>query len=146
MPDETIAMSAEQMRFPGIRSAVRYSEQVDCRLHEIRREAEESWAPGQALGEILSYVDRIEDFIDSEVAASFAQTRMRWLTAVLQSAAWRAQAIGLDPERLKGIFGALARHDALLSSERTLAGSAARAARDLIRLEITYLRPEKQDF
>jgi hypothetical protein len=112
-------------------------------LREVRRNAKENWTPGQALGEILSYLARIEHFTASELTASSVQRRLRWLTAVLHAAVRRAEAAGLEPGQLKGVLSALRRHDVLLSSERTVAGPSARAARDLIRLEISYLVPEE---
>lgn len=117
---------------------------LECRLRMVRRDAEAGWTPGQALGEILSYLDRVEHFTESDITASFVQRRMRWLTSVLQAAGRRAGFIGLDPTQLNGVFSALTRHDVFLSSERTVVGPSARAARDLIRLEISYLGPEKQ--
>ena len=70
---------------------------------------------------------------------------MRWLTAVLRAAVRRSQAIGLDPDRLNGIFSALTGHDSLLSSEGTVMGPSAKAARDMIRLEIAYLGSGKRE-
>jgi hypothetical protein len=114
-------------------------------LREVRRNAEDFWTPGQALGEILAYLARIEHFTGVELTASSVQRRMRWLTSVLHAAAQRAEAAGLEPGQLTGIFSALDRHDALLSSKRTVVGPPARAARDLIRVEIAYLAPGRQE-
>jgi hypothetical protein len=134
---------AEQMRQLVSRPASDDLEPFESRLRQAWRDAEESWMPGQAIGEILSYLDRVEFFTGSDLTASSVQRRMRWLTAVLRESVRRAQDIGLDPGRLTGIFSALSGHDALLSSERTVAGFSAKAARDLIRLEVAYLRVEQ---
>jgi hypothetical protein len=116
-----------------------YHRRQECRLRAVRREAEATWTPGQALGEILCYLDRVEYFTNSEVTASSVQQRMRWLTSVLAAAVQRTQFIGLDPGRLDGIFSALAKHDTFLDDEQTVSGSHAKATRDLVRLEISYL-------
>ncbi len=136
-------MDAERMGRRRGRASYDYRGRIECQLRAVRRDAEAGWTPGQALGEILSYVNRVEHFTKSDVTASSVQKRMRCLTYVLQAAVQRTQLIGLDPGQLDGVFSALARHDVSLSSEQTVAGSHAKVARDLIRLEISYLEPDK---
>ena len=114
---------------------------LELNLHVVRREAEESWTPGQALGEIIGYLNRVENFTESESSALAAQRRMRWLSRVLQAAVQRARLAGLDPVRLTGIFRALEAYDIALSVERTVAAPSARSACQLIRLEVSYLVP-----
>lgn len=110
-------------------------------LQTVRRDAEENWTPGQALGEILVYLNRVENFTESESAALAAQKRMRWLSAVLQAAGQRARLAGLDPAQLTEIFRALGAYDIALSVERTVTAPSTRAACQLIRLEVSYLIP-----
>jgi hypothetical protein len=138
-------MHFEQTSRWGNGPAFYKSETFESRLRQVRQDAEESWLPGQALGEILSYLRRVEHFTNSGLTMLCVQRRMRWLTAVLQAAARRSQAIGLDREMLNGIFNALAEHDSLLSSEGTVSGPSTKAARDVIRLEIAYLEFGKQE-
>jgi len=114
---------------------------LELNLHAVRRYAEENWTPGQALGEILGYLNRVENFTESESSAFAAQRRMRWLSLVLQAAVQRTRLAGLDPARLIGIFRALEAYDIALSVERTVAAPSARAACQLIRLEVSYLVP-----
>ena len=114
---------------------------LELNLHAVRRDAEENWTPGQALGEILGYLNRVENFTESESSAVAAQRRMRWLSLVLQAAVQRTKLVGLDPARLTGIFRALEAYDIALSVERTVAAPSARSACQLIRLEVSYLVP-----
>lgn len=114
-------------------------------LRMARRDAEESWTPGQALGEILRYLDRVEHFTESGTTASCAQKRMRWLTSVLQAAVLRTQCAGLSAAEVHGVFCALIAHDAALSAETSVRSPSAKAARDLIRLEVSYLVSGRQD-
>ena len=120
-----------------------YLEAAERQLREIQRDAEENWTPGQAFGVILDYLDRVEDFSGSSETALQVKSRMRWLTKVLHGGVERAIAIGLDPNRLNGVFDALVEHDALLSTERSIAAPSVIAARELIRLEISYIIPNK---
>jgi len=120
-------------------------ETAECRLRRLRYEAEHSWTPGQALGEILDYLDRIEGFTDSNFATFCVQKRMQWLTEVLHAGLQRALAIGLDAERLKGVFDALSRHDVVLNTEQAVTAPSVKDARDLIRFEISYLTSSKQE-
>jgi hypothetical protein len=137
-------MRTEQMRhadgFPSSRQVSSFESVLD----RVRREAEENWTPGQALGEILSYLDRIDYFTATDLTASWVQSRMRWLTSVLRVAVERAQAIGLDPGLMNGVFSALYEHDWILGAERTVVGQSAKVARDLIRFEVAYLGLSKQ--
>jgi hypothetical protein len=105
----------------------------------VQAPAGETWAPGQALGEILGYLDRVEGFTGSDLTAFGVRRRMRRLTSILRAATARSQWAGLDSQRLNGLFTALAKHDEILSTEWTASGPSAKSARDLIRLEITYL-------
>jgi hypothetical protein len=114
---------------------------LELNLHAVRRDAEENWTPGQALGEILVYLNRVNNFTESESAALDVQRRMRWLSAVLQAAGQRAKLAGLDPAQLTEIFRALEAYDIALSVERTFTAPSARAACELIRLEVSYLVP-----
>jgi hypothetical protein len=116
-------------------------ENLELNLHGIRRDAEENWTPGQALGEILVYLNRVDNFTESESAALDVQKRMRWLSAVLQAAGQRAKLAGLDPAQLTEIFRALEAYDIALSVERTVTAPSAWAACQLIRLEVSYLIP-----
>jgi hypothetical protein len=138
-------MRTGPMRDPGGRPALDQPETFENQLRWVRQDAKANWTPGQALGEILSYLDRVEYFTASSLTASFVRRRMRWLTAVLAAAVQRAQVIGLDPRLLGGVFSALGEHDALLRAERTVAGVSAKAARDMIRLEVAYMRVEQQE-
>lgn len=97
------------------------------------------WTPGQVLGELLTYLDRLETFTGSGLSASWAQKRINWLTETLNASVERSTSIGLDAEQLSGIFIALKNHDALLKAERTLTAQSVKAARDLIRLEVSVL-------
>src|SRR6516164_8351724 len=110
---------------------------LELNLHAVRRDAEENWTPGQALGEILVYLNRVDNFTESESAALAVQKRMRWLSAVLQAAGQRAKLAGLDPAQLTEIFRALGAYDIALSVERTVTAPSARAACQLIRLEVS---------
>jgi hypothetical protein len=123
----------------GGSSALRRIRSLDSRLRRVRWEAEHDWTPGDALGEILSYLDRIEHFTDSALTASRVRRRILWLLFVLQTAVERAGSIGLDPDLMSGVYTALLNHDSLLATERTVAGTSAKVARALIRLEIVYL-------
>jgi hypothetical protein len=114
---------------------------LELNLHAVRRDAEENWTPGQALGEILAYLNRVDNFTESEAAAFAVQKRMRWLSAVLQAAGQRAKLAGLDPAQLTEIFRALGAYDIALSVERAVTTPSARAACQLIRLEVSYLMP-----
>jgi hypothetical protein len=114
---------------------------LELNLHAVRRDAEENWTPGQALGEILAYLNRVDNFTESESATLAVQKRMRWLSAVLQTAGQRAKLAGLDPAQLTEIFRALGAYDIALSVERTVTSPSARAACQLIRLEVSYLIP-----
>jgi len=114
---------------------------LELNLHAVRRDAEENWTPGQALGEILVYLNRVDNFTESESAALAVQKRMRWLSAVLQAAGQRAKLAGLDPAQLTEIFRALGAYDIALSVERTVTAPSARAACQFIRLEVSYLIP-----
>jgi hypothetical protein len=114
---------------------------LELNLHGVRRDAEENWTPGQALGEMLVYLNRVDNFTESESAALDVQKRMRWLSAVLQAAGQRAKHAGLDPAQLTEIFRALEVYDIALSVERTVTAPSARAACELIRLEVSYLVP-----
>ena len=127
------------------RSYFDHIESAERRLLKLQVDAEHRWTPGQALGEILSYLDRVEDFSESNLTTFFVQQRMQWLTQMLRVGVQRALAIGLDPARLNGVFGALAKHDALLTAERAVTVPSVKAARDLIRLEISYLTSGKQE-
>jgi hypothetical protein len=88
---------------------------------------------------MLGYLDRVEGFTGSDLTAFCVQRRLRQLTAALRAAVARSRAAGLDPGRLGGLFTALAEHDNLLTTEWSVAGPLAKAAREMIRLEITYL-------
>jgi hypothetical protein len=109
--------------------------------HAVRRNAEENWTPGQALGEILAYLNRVDNFTESESAALAVQKRMRWLSAVLQAAGQRAKLAGLDPAQLTEVFRALGAYDIALSVERTVTAPSVRAACQVICLEVSYLIP-----
>lgn len=119
------------------------SEQKDLELNlnAVRHDAEENWTPGQALGEILAYLNRVDNFTESESAALAVRKRMRWLSAVLQAAGQRARPAGLDPAQLTEIFRALGAYDIALGVECTVTAPSARAACQLIRLEVSYLIP-----
>jgi hypothetical protein len=130
-------------RSPRIRGDAMRSGQkkLELNLHAVRREAEENWTPGQVLGEILVYLNRVDNFTESESAAIAVQKRMRWLSAVLQTAGRRAKLAGLDPTQLSDLFRALVAYDIALSVERTVTAPSVRAACQLIRLEVSYLIP-----
>lgn len=114
---------------------------LELNPYAVQRDAEENWTPGQALGEILAYLNRVDNFTESESAALAVQKRMRWLSAVLQAAGRRARPMGLDPAQLTEIFRALGAYDIALGVERTVTAPSARAACQLIRLEASYLIP-----
>ncbi len=114
---------------------------LELNLHAVRRDAGENWTLGQALGEIGAYLDRVDNFTESESAALAVQKRMRWLSVVLVAAGQRAKLAGLDPAQLTEIFSALRAYDIALNVERTIAAPSARAACQLIRLEVSYLIP-----
>lgn len=117
------------------------SQNLELNLYAVRRDAEEKWTPGQALGEILGYLNRVENFTESESSAFAVQRRMRWLSSILKAAVKRTRLAGLDPVRLTGIFRALEAYDIALSVERTVTAPSARAACQLIHLEASYLVP-----
>jgi hypothetical protein len=119
-------------------------ESAEFQFRRIEREAKVSWTPGEVLGELLTYLDRLESFTESDISASWAQKRICWLTTTLNESVQRSLVVGLDPEKLRGIFSALRRHDALLSSERTLMAPSVKSARDLIRLEVAFLIADSQ--
>jgi hypothetical protein len=137
-------MSIEGVLELGGFSALHQARLLDSQLRRVRWEAEHDWTPGEALGEILSYLDRIEHFTASGLTASRVRRRMLWLLFVLQTAVERARAIGLDPDLIGGVYAALYNHDSVLAIERTVTGDSAKAARALIRLEIAYLGPGNQ--
>lgn len=114
---------------------------LELNLRTVRHNTEENWTPGQALGEILGHLNRVENFTESESAAYSAQQRMRLLSSALQEAVQRAKLTGLDPARLTGIFRALEAYNIALSVERTVAAPSVHAACQLIRLEVSYLVP-----
>ncbi len=119
-----------------------YLEAAERQHREMQAAEKESWTPGQAFGVILDYLDRMEDFTGSRSSAQWAQSRMQELTEALHRSVERTVAtLGLDPERLNGVFNALAKHNELLSTERSIAAPQVKAARDLIRLEISYAIP-----
>ena len=134
-----LPMEPEQARGPRGRANLGTFRPHESQLATFQATAEQTWAPGQALGEMLGYLDRVEGFTDSDLTAFGVQRRMRRLTSILRAALARSQSVGLDPQRLNGLFTALAKHDELLSVEWTVGGPSAKSARDLIRLEITYL-------
>jgi hypothetical protein len=125
------------------RSYFYHLESAEHRIDRVQVSADNRWTPGQALGEIIGYLDRVEGFTGSNVTACFVQQRMQRLTRMLYSGVRRAQTIGLDPEQLEGVFGALAKHDARLAAERAVTAPSVKAARDMIRLEISYLSSGK---
>jgi hypothetical protein len=88
---------------------------LELNVHAVRRDAEEKWTPGQALGEILGYLNRVENFTESESSAFAVQRRMRWLSFILKAAVQRTKLAGLDPVRLTGIFRALEAYNIALS-------------------------------
>jgi len=135
-------MDAERIQRRHDQAGLDYRSNLAFTLHAAERAAEESWTPGQAMGEILEYLNRVEGFTAAESSASAARKRMRWLTCVLAAAVQRAQRAGLDPARLGGLFRALRSYDDALGAERTVAAPAARAAGELIRLEVSYLVPD----
>jgi hypothetical protein len=116
-------------------------ESVRRQLPELQIEAQFNWTPGQVLGEIISYLDRVEGFKESNLATVVVRQRMQRLTRMLSASVERSLKSGLDPMRLEGIFRALAQYDDLLSG-KTATGPASKAARDLVRIEISYLSPD----
>jgi hypothetical protein len=109
-------------------------------LNQASRDAAATWTPGEALGEITAQLNRVDSFPATSSAAAHAQRRMRWLTAVLAAAAPRSRAAGLDLD-LGGVLSVLQQHDAALAAEQNTQAPRARAARELIRLEISLLLP-----
>ena len=112
----------------------------DARLRHVEQDAETTWTPGQALGEITAHLARVESFTATHAAAEQVQARTRRLTGVLRAAVRRAGAAGVSLD-LDGVLGALQRHDSLLASGQSVQAPAVREARDLIRLEISCLLP-----
>ena len=109
-----------------------------ARLNQAGRDAEATWTPGEALGEIILQLNRVDSFPATSSAAEHAQRRMRWLTGILAAAARRALGAGLDLD-FSGVLGALQQHEAALAGEPNVQAPRARAARELIRLEISLL-------
>jgi hypothetical protein len=130
-------MDTKMVKGSNRRSFYRYLESAEGRLNRLEQEARAGWTPGQILGELLTYIDRLENFTPSSVSASWAQKRMKSLTEALSESVQRNVAIGLEADELNAIFDALKGHDALLSAERSLATPAVKEARNLIRLEIS---------
>jgi len=121
------------------RAHLGHLQEAERALSELQSAAEFSWTPGEALGEILNYLDRMEGFTESDFANFAIQQRMRWLTRVLSLSISRSPVTRSDPGRLDGILYALAHYDALLTARCAEKGPSLRAARDLIRLEASYL-------
>jgi hypothetical protein len=116
-------------------------ESVRRQLPELQIEAQFNWTPGQVLGEIVSYLDRVEGFKESNRTTTIVRQRMQWFTQMLSASTERALKSGLDPAGLESIFEALSQYDDLLSGQ-TVAESPSRAVRDLVRMEISYLSPD----
>ncbi len=109
-------------------------------LRKAQQVAESAWTPGEALGEIIAHLARVESFSGTAVTAEHVRARTRQLAERLRAAARRAEAAGLGLN-LGGVFGALEWHDLMLERERTVQTPSVRAARDLVRLEISWLMP-----
>jgi hypothetical protein len=88
---------------------------------------------------MLDYLDRVDTFANSKVTASCVKRQLDWLSEVLYAAERRAVLSGLRPGRLEGVFQAIAKHDALLAIDGAVAAPRVRAARDILRFEISYL-------
>jgi hypothetical protein len=114
---------------------------VRRQLSDLQIEAQFNWTPGQVLGEIVSYLDRIEGFTVSGFAITVIRQRMQWLTRMLSASVERALEGGLEPARLEGIFEALSQYDDLLSGQ-SVAESSSKVARELVRMEISYFSPD----
>ena len=73
-------MDAERIQRRHDQAGLDYRSNLAFTLHAAERAAEENWTPGQAMGEILEYLNRVEGFTAAESSASAARKRMRWLT------------------------------------------------------------------
>ena len=71
-------MYTEHVGCKGSLPALDRAEPFESQLRRVRRRTEENWTPGQALGEMLSYLDRVERFTASDLTAACVQRRMRW--------------------------------------------------------------------
>ena len=110
------------------------------RLRTFQADAESTWTPGQALGEISAHLAPVESFPGTVATADCFLTRTRRLTRVLRAAAQRSEAAVPDLN-LDGVLSALQRHDSLTTAEGTVQAPSMREARDLVRMEISYVLP-----
>lgn len=108
-------------------------------LESLENDAEQDWTPGRACGELVEYVDRIEGFTDSRQTARQVQIRLGWFSTIIQQSVMRSVSAGVLADAAFPVIEAIDKHDDVLRINPNVTTGAARAARDLIRLEVSYL-------